>query len=133
LREAVQDWKRLLWLAPVVLAVAGLVGAVAYRASGRADAGEPPEDEVEIPADVPERLVLPNKDGTTTEVGGREFYARCHRRGWAEFWPRYKRGELDPHDEAADIGPEGEPREASEARRAGFEACRRMVLRSAGE
>jgi hypothetical protein len=93
----------------------------------------PPEDlpgyGVVIPAGVPERLVIHNKDGTTTEVNGRELYARAHREGWADFWRRYRRGELDPSDTTAEPVAMGEPKEAAQARRDGFEACRQMVTR----
>jgi hypothetical protein len=93
-----------------------------------------PEDlpgyEVVIPPEVPERLVVQNKDGTRTEVNGRERYAWAHREGWADFWRRYRRGELDPNDKTAEAIAMGEPREAANTRRDGFEACRKMVLRS---
>jgi hypothetical protein len=83
-----------------------------------------------IPADIPERITLENKDGTTEEANGRELYAATHRQGWAECWQRYQRGELDPSDKSAEPMAVQEFGIEQNGRRDGFEACRQMLLRS---
>jgi hypothetical protein len=61
----------------------------------------PPGYSIFIPDDVPDHLVLTDKDGTKHDGNGREMYAASHRIGWQQCWEEHQRGRLDPRDERA--------------------------------
>jgi hypothetical protein len=62
---------------------------------------DPPGYELLISDDVPEHLILVDKDGTQHEGSGRELYAAGHRYGWRRCWEEHQRGRVDPGDERA--------------------------------
>jgi hypothetical protein len=56
---------------------------------------------ITIPADVPEQLVLTDKDGTQHTGNGRELYAGGHKYGWQRCWDEHQRGRLDLRNDSA--------------------------------
>jgi hypothetical protein len=90
---------------------------------------DPPGYELVIPADVPERLALVDKDGTQHEGKGRELYAGGHRSGWRRCWDEHQQGRVDPRDKrvAESYIPQAY---AIEVRGFvdGFKGCQRFLL-----
>jgi hypothetical protein len=52
-----------------------------------------------IPAEVPERVVLHDKNGTQRVGKGRELYARGHKQGWRDCWEGTRKGWTHLDDE----------------------------------
>jgi hypothetical protein len=48
-----------------------------------------------IPADVPERMTVRDKDGTRHEVNGKEFYSGGYESGWKRCLDDFRSGHLD--------------------------------------
>jgi len=91
--------------------------------------GIPDLNEIAVPADVPEQLVLREKDGTRRIVNGKIMYATAYRHGWKEYLDRHERGEIRVDDReakpdllVADYGIE------QRAMLDGFSACRLAIL-----
>jgi hypothetical protein len=53
---------------------------------------EPPTYTLVIPDDVPEMVVLIDKDGTKRKGNGRALYSRGHEQGWRDCWQGYRKG-----------------------------------------
>jgi hypothetical protein len=79
-----------------------LLACVAPLGCGRPKLdADPPGYELVIPDDVPEDLILVDKEGTQHEGNGRELYAGGHWYGWRQCWEKHQQGRVDPQDESA--------------------------------
>jgi hypothetical protein len=92
-------------------------------------ASDMPQVQLSIPDDVPDEIVLRDKDGTTHVANGKQLYEQSFRFGWEQFWQRYQSGDItidDKHAKAdvimAVYGLQ------QRGIKDGFDACRRAVL-----
>lgn len=85
-------WTRFL----LVLACMALIGC-----NRQIPDADPPGYELVIPDDVPENLILKDKDGAQHEGNGRQLYARGHRYGWQTCWEEHQKGRVALRDQRA--------------------------------
>lgn len=87
-----------------------------------------PAPQVVIPHNVPEQVILRDKEGFPSRGNGRELCAAAYKAGWVDFWKRYKENRIDLTDpEAGPQIPQGFVIE-SHGHIAGFTACRDALL-----
>ena len=79
---------------PVLLLAVLIVGC-----GGPARDVELPGYTVHIPEDVPERVLITDKDGTKRAANARELYARGHRSGWRSCWEGQRKGWVHLEDD----------------------------------
>lgn len=88
----------------------------------------PPGYTLSVPDDVPETIVLVEKDGTRHEGNGRQLYANGHLDGWRRCWEEYQCGRVDPRAErAAERYTPQEYMVVAQGFRAGFRACQGYI------
>ena len=113
-------------IAPYLL----LLVSCAWNGCNRAqpsDDAEMPRVDLSIPGDVPDTLVIKNRDGSTTEENGKELYSAAFKAGWRECWARYKSGSLDPFDEHSEPTLTQEYGIEVRGRKDGFKKCRVLI------
>ena len=64
-------------------------------------AARPAGATIAIPDDVPEHLVLTDKDGIERDGNGRELYSRGHEAGWRCWWEEHGRRRVAAGDGTA--------------------------------
>ncbi len=84
--------------------------------------------DIPVPADVPEAMVVTDKDGTKHDANGRGLYVMGYRSGWKDCVLYVQKGWFDPADEKADRPVPGHYGIVVDGWEAGFEACRLAIL-----
>ena len=87
-----------------------------------------PQFEVTLPPDLPEVIVLVDKEGNRKTANAKDLYLRAYRQGWDEYWQLYRQGMVDLNDKRALPSPITEFGIEARARLDGFRRCRIAII-----